>query len=447
MNWVRTFPTKLGYMWYLMNPYDHLFENVDSVPDYYKEVTPAFIFVIILEQCIRLLQGRKIMRLNDSVANICQGMLVELFKIPLYGIELIVYTWIYNNWRFCTLPWDSIWTWILCLICTDFGFYWMHRATHQISILWLFHEPHHSSEDYNMTTPLRLSIFTSSTLWLTYLPMAFAVPPSTFLVHYQLNVIFQYWLHTDLVKTLGIIEYVFVTPSHHRVHHGRNRRCIDKNFGSVFILWDRMFGTFELEKDEKIIYGVTQPLKTFNPIHIQTNHLQTIWKKFNTVDGFKNKLFAIIKGPGWSPGKPWLGTIEDIPEPKDEDLIYDPRIPRWLELYIILHMAALVIGYLQLILSLKILSTFLITASGLYIIFTTVAIGCLLDLSIWGPVLELLRCVLYFMVDALVRKELSSLSVLLNISLHSFRILSLFSLMFWIFASPFTVFISQKQHG
>ncbi|GBL99867.1 Alkylglycerol monooxygenase, partial [Araneus ventricosus] len=94
----------------------------------------------------------------------------------------------------------------------------------------------------------------------------------------------------------------------------RNRRCIDKNFGSFFILWDRLFGTFEPEGDQKIAFGVTKPLQSFNPIAIQTNHIQAIWKKFCSVDGFWNKLSAVFKGPGWSPGTPWLGHLEDIPE-------------------------------------------------------------------------------------------------------------------------------------
>ncbi|GFR04284.1 alkylglycerol monooxygenase [Trichonephila clavata] len=276
MDLVKGFLKGLGYMFYIMNPKEHLYENVKDVPDYYKEVTPAFIFVIIVEQVLHLIRGKKLMRLNDSVTNISQGILVELFKIPLYGVELLFYTWIYNHWRIYSLPWNSVWTWILCWIGTDFCFYWMHRATHQISFLWLFHEPHHSSEEFNLTVPLRLSVFTSSALWLTYFPMAFFIPPSIFLVHYQLNIIFQYWLHSEYIPRLGILEYIFVTPSHHRVHHGRNRRCIDKNFGSFFILWDHLFGTFEPEGDMKIVFGVTKPLQTFNPIMVQFNYLGNI---------------------------------------------------------------------------------------------------------------------------------------------------------------------------
>ncbi|CAL1262800.1 unnamed protein product [Larinioides sclopetarius] len=390
---------KLGYMFYVMDPRDHLYEKVSDVPDYYKEVTPAFIFVIILEQVLHLIRGKELMRLNDSVTNISQGILVELFKIPLYGAELIVYTWIYNNWRISTLPWNSPWTWILCMVLTDFLFYWMHRITHQVSIMWWFHEPHHSSEEFNLTVPLRLSVFTSSALWMTYLPMAFFIPPSTFLVHYQLNVIFQYWLHSEYIPHLGILEYVFVTPSHHRVHHGRNRRCIDKNFGSFFILWDRLFGTFEPEGDQKIAFGVTKPLQSFNPIAIQTNHIQAVWKKLCSVDGFWNKLSAVFKGPGWSPGTPWLGHLEDIPE----------KIPNWI--------------------------TFI---SSVYIILTTISIGCLLDLSSWSPLMELLRCPLYFLLDMAIRKEFSSDFMVLYASMYAFRILFFASFIFWLFATPIT---------
>ncbi|GFX44611.1 alkylglycerol monooxygenase [Trichonephila clavipes] len=109
------------------------FVELESAKNALNEVTPAFIFVIVLEQVLHLIRGKKLMRLNDSVTNISQGILVELFKIPLYGVELLFYTWIYNNWCIYSLPWNSAWTWILCLIGTDFCFYWMHRATHRKS--------------------------------------------------------------------------------------------------------------------------------------------------------------------------------------------------------------------------------------------------------------------------------------------------------------------------
>ncbi|GBM02362.1 Alkylglycerol monooxygenase [Araneus ventricosus] len=330
---------RLGFMFYVMDPRDHLYEKVSDVPDYYKEVTPAFIFVIILEQVLHLIRGKKLMRLNDSVTNISQGILVELFKIPLYGAELILYTWIYNNWRIGTLPWNSPWPWILCMVLTDFFFYWMHRITHQVSIMWWFHEPHHSSEEFNLTVPLRLSVFTSSALWLTYLPMAFFIPPSTFLVHYQLNIIFQYWLHSEYVPQLGILEYVFVTPSHHRVHHGRNRRCIDK-ISEVSSFCGIVYSAHSNQKETKklLLEQITYRLYGRNSVQ---------WMALE-------QIISCIQGPGWSPGTPWLGHLEDIPEPKDDEPKYDPKLPRWLELYVILHAAVMVTGYLQMIMFLSV---------------------------------------------------------------------------------------------
>uniref|UniRef100_A0A2L2YEN4 Alkylglycerol monooxygenase n=1 Tax=Parasteatoda tepidariorum TaxID=114398 RepID=A0A2L2YEN4_PARTP len=378
------------------------------------------------------------MRLNDSVTNISQGILIEIFKIPVRGAELLLYTWIYNNWRLHALPWDSPWTWLTCMVTTDFLFYWMHRATHQCSILWQFHEPHHSSEDFNLTTPLRLSIFTSCTMWLTYLPMAFFIPPSVFLVHYQLNVIFQYWLHSEYIPRLGVLEYVFVTPSHHRVHHGRNRWCIDKNFGSIFILWDRLFGTFEPERNTKIVYGVTTPLRTFSPIQIQTGVLQNIWHRFKTVEGLSNKLSVIFKGPGWKPGTSWLGRLEDVPEPREDEPKYDPQLPMWLEIYVSFHTGALVIGYLQLILNLSMVSAWTLTLSSLFIILTTISIGCLLDLSSSAPILEIIRCPLYFILDTIIQREFQRSFTILYLSMYGFRSLFLASFVFWILACPFT---------
>ncbi|GIY21506.1 hypothetical protein CDAR_583211, partial [Caerostris darwini] len=116
-----------------------------------------------------------------------------------------------------------------------------------------------------------------------------------------------------VVRKLGPLEYIINTASHHRVHHGRNRYCIDKNYAGVLIIWDRMFGTFEPENEE-VVYGLTHPINSFEPIYIQTSHFMHMWRTFWSTEGLMNKLSVIIKGPGWSPGKPWHGEIEDIPD-------------------------------------------------------------------------------------------------------------------------------------
>ncbi|ETE65626.1 Alkylglycerol monooxygenase [Ophiophagus hannah] len=143
--------------------------------------------------------------------------------------------------------------------------------------------------------------------------MALCIPPSVFAVHLQFNLLYQFWIHTEVIENLGPLEFILNTPSHHRVHHGRNPYCIDKNYGGTLIIWDRIFGTFAAEKD-KVVYGLTHSINTFESLKVQFHHCVYIWNIFWTTPGFLNKLSVIFKGPGWAPGKPRLGLIEEIPE-------------------------------------------------------------------------------------------------------------------------------------
>lgn len=159
-----------------------------------------------------------------------------------------------------------------------------------------------------------------------YLPFALCVPPSAYVVHKQLNLLYQFWIHTEVIDRLGPLEWILNTPSHHRVHHGRNPYCIDKNYGrsfflfwtfskcnvtaGVLIIWDRMFGTFTPES-EKVVYGLVHPLNSWNPLWGQFHHAYYILSNIGSKD---NLLSFLFKGPGWSPGKPRLGDIKDLPE-------------------------------------------------------------------------------------------------------------------------------------
>merc|ERR1719347_1355456 len=176
------------------------------------------------------------------------------------GLLFTAYQYVHINYSLYQLPWDSPITWIFAGLGIDFCYYWVHRAAHEVNLLWAAHQVHHSSEEYNLTTALRQSAFQSIGSVPFYLPLALFIPPSQALVHKELNLLFQFWIHTELVTHLGPLELVLNTASHHRVHHGANRYCLDKNYAGVLIIWDRMFGTFESERDSDIVYGlVDQP--------------------------------------------------------------------------------------------------------------------------------------------------------------------------------------------
>ena len=160
-----------------------------------------------------------------------------------YGwIEVAIYLWTYENFNIIQLDWSSPWTWWLCFLGYDFAYYLFHRYAHEINILWAAHQAHHSSEEYNLSTALRQSSLQGATSWLFCIPLAVAIPPSVYLVHRQFNLLYQFWIHTELVGKLGPLEWILNTHSHHRVHHGRNAYCLDKNYGGTLIIFDRIFG-------------------------------------------------------------------------------------------------------------------------------------------------------------------------------------------------------------
>jgi len=187
------------------------------------------------------------------------------------------------------VPWSIPRTWwgfILCIVSIDFIRYWSHRLTHVNRFWWATHVTHHNSEKYNWSVSFRLG-------WTQHIKIVFFVPvalmgfdPITFFICHQIEVLYQFWIHTEYIRKLPKpIEYIFVTPSHHRVHHSTNPRYIDKNFGSTFIFWDRIFGTFQAE-DEQAFYGITTPVNSYNPITLNFHEWKAIF-----IDVFKSKSF------------------------------------------------------------------------------------------------------------------------------------------------------------
>jgi alkylglycerol monooxygenase len=157
-------------------------------------------------------------------------------------------------------------TWVFALILGDFIYYWWHRASHRINFMWAGHVIHHQSEEYNLSTALRQSWITQVTAAIFFLPMAvIGIPFEVYFGAVSLNLLYQFWIHTRVIKKMGPFEWVFNTPSHHRVHHGVNPEYLDKNYAGILIIWDRMFGTF-IEEEAEVIYGTVKPIQTWNPI-------------------------------------------------------------------------------------------------------------------------------------------------------------------------------------
>ncbi|CAG6014065.1 unnamed protein product [Menidia menidia] len=261
----------------------------------------------------------------------------------------------------------------------------------EVSILWAAHQVHHSSEYYNLTTALRQSLTQQFTSWVFYLPLALALPPSIFAVHLQLNLLYQFWIHTELIRDLGPLEWVFNTPKHHRVHHGRNVYCIDKNYGGILIIWDRLFGTFALETD-KVIYGLVFPIKSFEILHVQFHYYKYLWRKSNIYKTITNKLSAFLKGPSWKPGKPRLGDHLNNPKVTGKEVPYDPSCSLPLQSYVVIHFLLVLWTYHELFENKMVLSQFTILGMIGYVLLTLTSLGFLIDQRPTAAFLEALRC-------------------------------------------------------
>lgn len=262
--------------------------------------TTSLWILIILEMIVDILRKNKNRNWRDTFSNLIIStghyFVSNWFSRAvwiglLYWLSLLV-TWSIPLW---------IWSWIVCLILVDFLFYMMHRCEHSQALLWAFHSVHHSSTDYNFTVARRLSWFGEFLKYIFLIP-AILIWFSVFQVFVSLLVvlIYQSTLHTKYIWKLGILEYLFNTPSHHRVHHWTNKQYIDKNYWGMFIIWDRLFGTFQKE-EEPVIYGLTKNINTYNPIMIHLIEFKNIYKKIKKTRGFRDKMKAILGKTGWEP--------------------------------------------------------------------------------------------------------------------------------------------------
>lgn len=273
----------------------------------------------------------------------------------------------------------------------DFCYYWVHRSNHEVHFLWAHHQVHHSSEEFNLAVGLRQSVLQHWCNFVFYLPLACFIPPSHFIVHHQFNLIYQLWIHTTVIDDLGPFELIFNTPKHHRVHHGCNLYCLDKNYGGVLIIWDRLFGTFMQEKDE-LIYGLVTSPRSFNPLYLQTFYAKAMIDKSNSMKSFMDKLAVFWKGPSWYSGGPRLG-LDKYKINVTSRSKYNVHIPTWQSVYIVFHFAIVFYEHFQLYHEKEDLNHFINITTILNNIFTLTAIGLLFDKSQYAALVELIRCI------------------------------------------------------
>ncbi|XP_039749498.1 alkylglycerol monooxygenase-like [Pararge aegeria] len=382
----------LGRMFYIHSPKEQLYEKVEDVPNFFRQSYPYFLIFMIIEHIVLRLEGKKGIRLNDGITSISHGIFQECGRLIWRGAESYLYTWIYANFRIVDLPWNNPVTWYAAALGVDFCYYWMHRACHEVHILWAQHQVHHTSEDFNMGVGIRQSVLQGWCGFIFYLPLALAIPPAQFVMHHQFSYLYMFWIHTESIKSLGPLEYILNTPSHHRVHHGSNKYCLDVNYGGVLIIWDRLFGTFRPETDKiEIVYGLIYNQPSFNPAYLQLFYTRYVIQKFSRLESWTDKLKAIVWGPSWEPGTPRLGD-EDMKIDVENRAKYDIFLPAWCNIYIVLHYAVVLYGFFELASRYMGMTPISVIIFVVYVMASLTIIGMLFDNSKYAPMLEVLRC-------------------------------------------------------
>jgi len=235
---------------------------------------------------------------RDVWTNIALGFGSSVFGI-IFGLATsFFYLWIYENAAPYKMPLNVWWSWAILLVADDFLYYWFHRISHEVRFFWNFHVVHHSSNQYNLSVAVRQSWFSGVAHWIFYLPAAFlGFPLWAFVTMHGLNLIYQFWIHTKTIKKMPAwFEYIFNTPSHHRVHHGVNDEYLDKNYGGIFIIFDRLFGSF-IEENKKVRYGIIKPIQSYNWLWINTHGWAETFEAMKARKTFYGKLRCLFGAP------------------------------------------------------------------------------------------------------------------------------------------------------
>lgn len=245
---------------------------------------------------------RGLYRLDDTFNNLACGLFQQLLVLLLAVPLAAPYLWLYEHAR--VTDWFAGHTavaWAVAFVGSDFFYYWFHRWSHESAAGWFSHVVHHQSEFYNLSVALRQDAWQPLfSLWFQ-LPLALlGVPPLVFATAYGLVIVYQFWIHTRLIDRMGPLEWVMNTPSHHRVHHGVDPQYLDKNYAGVFIVWDRLFGTFEPERVAPT-YGTIEPLSSFNPVWSHLAYGKKLWLKARSMPDAWSALQALVRSPGWQP--------------------------------------------------------------------------------------------------------------------------------------------------
>ncbi|MGX5221372.1 sterol desaturase family protein [Pseudomonas segetis] len=363
--------------------------------NYILYAVPFFFVLIALELLADKWRGVRTYNLSDSINSMSAGVLSTTVGLVTKVVGLLTYTLAWEHFGQLELAGDSLWVWLFAFVMYDFCYYWNHRLGHERSVLWAAHSVHHQSEEYNLTTALRQTSTGFIFGWIFYLPMALVgVPPMVLLAVASLNLLYQFWVHTRHIPKLGWFEWVFITPSNHRVHHAQNQIYMDRNYGGVFILWDRLFGSFQEELDEHpVIFGVTTPLASWNPLWANLQVYAALWQDAKRTSSPWDKLRIWFMRTGWRPADVAAAYPQVKPD-LSQFVKFDVPLSLYRKVYAVLQFSLYVLGGSYLMANAGQLSVAALLAGCLWVGFGLYCIGMWLENRDWATRIELLRLVL-----------------------------------------------------
>jgi len=355
---------------------------------------PIFLLLVLLEKWYGWKKGQDTVRIMDMIASLTSGVTNVTKDVLGLSVAIISYGWLYKHLAIIHIQ-EAIWLYIIAFIALDFSGYWIHRIQHTTNVFWNAHIVHHSSEEFNLACALRQSISVFFRIFTFFLiPAALlGVPANVIAVVAPLHLFIQFWYHTQHISRMGILEKIIVTPSHHRVHHAINPEYIDRNYSQVFIIWDKLFGTFQEESDSiPPVYGITRPAATWNPIRINFQHIwlliQDAWRAKN----WNDKLKIWFMPTGWRPAD----VEKQYPVYKIQDVYhfekYNPSSTKALQTWSFIQIFLILLFVSYLFGNIAAIGSPAMFYYGLFIFLFVYAMTELMDGSKWAPGWEALKC-------------------------------------------------------
>ena len=403
---------------------------------------PVFLSLVLLEKWYGWFKGKDTVRQMDMISSLSSGVTNVTKDVLGLSVVIISYEWLVNKIAIIHMR-PGIWVYIAAFIALDFAGYWVHRIEHRYNIFWNLHIIHHSSEEFNLACALRQSISEIIKIFSVFLlPAALlGVPGKVIAIVAPIQLFAQFWYHTQHINKMGWLEKIIVTPSHHRVHHAINKEYLDKNFSQIFIIWDKLFGTFQQElASVPPVYGITRPARTWNPVKINFIHLWLLVKDAWHAKSWKDKLRIWLMPTGWRP----KDVAEKFPVYKIEDVYsfqkYAPEYSNQLLIWSWIQLSILLISTSYLFANIATIGSPGIFVYGLFIFLSVYSFTELMDRNRFAFLWDMIKNVLGFFV---IYKMGGWFSTSPSVALFNIPILS------WLLLSTFItawfVFIQFKQ--